>query len=231
MLSEMPTKPAWYYELRVTLGAAALLPLLGLPAFALLQWLFIVSDGQTVEAYNLVRAFELLLPLGVGLAAAHLMTVEREEGMAEMRASYPEGRWRLPLSRTVVALLLGTTATLLGIAAFRWVFDPLPASELVEPALAPALLLLGLSLLAGNLTGNYWLAAALVMGYWFFEVQTQGDVTHSFFLFQYAWPVDEVDYALNRRLLAGLGGLLLLANAWLSARRKRGKGVRWRDNG
>jgi hypothetical protein len=226
----MRSKPALYYELRVTLGAAALLPLLGLPAFALLQWLFVLSDGQTVELYDLVRAFELVLPLGAGLAAAHLMAVEREEGMAELRASYPEGRWRLPLSRTLVALVLGAAALLLGLAAFRLVFDPLPASELVEPALAPTLLLLALSLLAGNLTGNYWLAAALVMGYWFFEVQTRGDLTGALYLFQYAWPVDDVDYALNRRALAALGAALLLANAWWSAR-KGGKGIRARGDG
>ncbi|MFP4345976.1 MAG: hypothetical protein ACLFU8_14870 [Anaerolineales bacterium] len=229
MLSELHTKPAWYYEFRVTLGAAALLPLLGLPAFALLQWLFIVSDGQTVEAYNLVRAFELLLPLTVGLAAAQLMSVERDEGMAELRLSYPEDPWRLPLVRTGVALLIGAVAIVLGLVAFRWVFDPIPPGALVEPALGPTLFLLGLALLVGNLTGNYWLAAALVMGYWFFEVQTQGDVTKSFFLFQYAWPVEAVDYVLNRRLLAGVGGLFLLVNAWLSARRKRGKG--WRPRG
>jgi hypothetical protein len=230
MVSRLRSKPAGVYEFLVSLGAAALLPLLGLPAFALLQWLFVISDGAEVAFYNLVRAFELILPLSAGLAAAHLMTIEQDAGIAELRMSYPESVWRLPVARTFVGLVLSAGAVVLGGLAFRPVFGPLAWGELVTPALAPAFMMVGLSLLAGNLTGSYWLAAALVMGYWFLEIQTRGDVTDTLFLFQYAWPVETVDYALNRRLLAGLGALLLLLNAALSAYRKRGKGTPLRGN-
>jgi hypothetical protein len=225
------SKPTWYYEFRISLGAAALVPLLGLPTFALLQWLFVIPDGIEVATYELVRAFEIILPLSVGLAAAHLMTIERDEGIAELRASYPEGLWRRPAARILVALILGVVAILLGIAAFELVFVPLPIEELVGPALAPALFLLGFSLLAGNVTGNYWLAAALVMSYWFLEIQTRGDLTRAIFLFHYSWPVEEVEYMLNRLLLAGAGTLLLTTNAVLSSGRKRGKGEWLLDHG
>ncbi|MGC9522037.1 MAG: hypothetical protein ACP5HG_09170 [Anaerolineae bacterium] len=219
------SKPALLYEARVSLGAISLLPLLGLPAFALLQWALVTHDDVVVAPYIVIRAFELILPLISGMASAHLMTVEREEGVSELRLSYPESRWCLPATRTGIALALATVAALLGVLAFRPVFGPTPLGELLEPALSPTLLLIGLSLLVGNATGSYWSAAGLVIGYWFFEVQTRGDVTGSLFLFQYAWPVGGVSYALNRRLLAGLGLLCCLANAWLSARRKPEKGV------
>jgi hypothetical protein len=158
------------------------------------------------------------------------MTVEREEGMEELRTSYPETPWRLPAARTLIALILTVVALLLGEAAFRLVFGPLPLHELVPPALAPALFLLSLSLLIGNLTGSYWLATALVLGYWFFELQTRGEITEVFFLFQRSWPLEGVDYDLNRRLLAGTGLLLLALNSLVSIGRKRGK-RRLRGNG
>ncbi|MFW6135720.1 MAG: hypothetical protein ACOC7N_02735 [Chloroflexota bacterium] len=229
MTAKPRSKPALYYEFRVSLGAASLLPLLGLPAFALLQWLFVLRMGIEVEQYELLRAFELVLPLSAGLAVAHLMTVEREAGMEELRSSYPEAPWRLPAARTLIAFVLAGAVLLVGVGGFRLVFGSVPWHELIPPALPPALFLLGLSLLAGNLTGSYWLAAALVLGYWFFELQTRGEITEVFFLFQHSRPLEGIDYDLNRRLLAGLGVLFLVLNAGWSARRKRGKG--WRPRG
>lgn len=230
MTAKSRSKPALYYEFRVSLGAAALLPMLGLPAFALLQWLFVLSSGLDVGQHELLRAFELVLPLSAGLAVAHLMTIEREENVAELRSSYPEAPWRLPAARTLVAFILVVVALLVGASAFRLVFGPVPWRELIPPALAPALFMLGLSLLAGNLTGSYWLAAAVVLTYWFFEIQTRGEITEMLFLFQRSWPLEGVDYDLNRRLVAGLGALFLMLNVGWSARRKGGKGLRLRDN-
>ena len=230
MTAKPRSKPALYYEFRISLGVASLLPLLGLPAIALLQWLFFLRMGFEVEQYELLlRAFELVLPLSAGLAVAHLMTVEREAGMEELRSSYPEAPWRLPTARTLIAFVLVGAVLLVGVGGFRLVFGSVPWHELIPPALPPALFLLGLSLLAGNLTGSYWLATALVLGYWFFELQTRGEITEVFFLFQRSWPLEGIDYDLNRRLLAGLGVLFLVLNAGWSARRKRGKG--WRPRG
>lgn len=218
------------HEVRVSVGFATLLPLLGLPAFALLQWLFVVSDSSMVTHYELVRAFELILPLTGGLVAAHLMTVECEEGMTELRCAYPEPPWRLPASRTLVALALVTIAFLLGCATFRLVFGALVVGQFLKSALGPTLFLLGLSLLLGNMTQNRWTAVAFVMAYWFSELQTRGELTDTLFLFQTSWPVEGVPYALNRWGLAGLGMFFLLANLWVSARHKHGKGIRRRGD-
>ncbi len=221
----MRSRPALWYEARLSVGASTLLLLLGIPAFALLHQVLGGADGMEMRAYEAARAFELILPLSGGLMTAHLMTVEGEAGMAELRVSYPESRWRLPMVRTGVALALVTLAAALGYGSLRLMSGAARLRQLLAPALGPSLLLTGLSLLAGNATQSHWAAAALVMSYWFLEVQTRGELTGPLFLFQYSWPVEQASYALNRWALAGLGTLSFVANAWVSARRKGGKGM------
>lgn len=212
---------AWY-EGRIAFGLSSLLPALLLPAYALLQWFFWQRGLARPALADLIKSFEVALPLATGLAAAHLMVVEREERFAELRATYPEPPWRLPLLRTGGALLLGSLTLLAAALAYRLAYGPYPVRDVLLPALPPALYLLGLSLLVGNLSGSYWAAAGTVLGYWFLEVYRQGDLTGILFLFDRTWPRLAVDYAANRWLLAGLGVALLLANAWLGARRRAG---------
>lgn len=213
-----PRRAAWY-EAKIAFGLSAVLPLLLLPVVALLHWLFWQRAFDPPRVTQVVRALELVLPLVVGLAVAHLMGVEREAGFAELRRSYPEHRWRMPLLRTAGALGLGVVAVLLGLVAFRLAFGAFNLFDVVRPSLAPALFLLGLSLLLGNLTGSYWAAAGVALGYWFIEFVTQGTLTKGFFLFQASFPVDDVDYDTNRALLYAAGAALLALNAWWGARR------------
>lgn len=214
-------RPTFWYELRVTLGLANLLPVLGLPAFALAYSLTWVAEGRTGQVDELRNVIEILLPLATGLAAAHLMTVEHEEGFDELRRSYPEPAWQAPLLRTAIGLGLSGMALLLGALVFRWTFgQPYPLAVVLLP-IPPAIYLLGLSTFTGNLSRSAWVAAALVMAYWFFEIQTLGRVTQTLFLFEQALPLPGVSLLLNRVLLSGIGLLFLAANAWLSAARRR----------
>lgn len=213
---------AVWYELRVGLGLTAWLPALLLPAYAALLWLlwhYGLADRQLTA---LERSFELILPLAAGLGAAHLMAVEREARFDELRATYPEPRWRLPVVRTAGALLVGLVSALAGAALFRCGFGPFDLRAVLLPGIAPALYLTGISLLVGNLAGSYWAAAGTIMGYWFFEVLQRGQQTQWIFLFARTWPLEEVSYGANRWLLAGAGLGLLLLNIWLSMRRRGG---------
>lgn len=187
-----PVRPGFWYELRVTLGAASLLPVLGLPVFALAYSLTWVIDGRSGQVDELRNVFEILLPLAAGLAAAHLMTVEHDEGFDELRRSYPEPDWRLPVLRTAIGLGLSGMALLLGALVFRWTFGrPYPLA-VIFLSIPPAIYLLGLAIFSGNLSRSSWAAAGLVMGYWFFEIQTRGRATQTLFLFQQALPLPEV---------------------------------------
>lgn len=214
----MTPRSLFYYEARVGLGPSALLPALALPLYALLEHFTWHEPGS----FHLIRAFEVILPLTAALAACHLMAVEREEGISELRATYPEPRWRLPALRSAGALALALLALLAGMLCFRLTSGPFSLAQVVTPALAPALFLVGAALLVSNLTGSYWATAGTVMGYWFLEVLSRGRFTQTVYLFQKTWPLPDVDLVPNRLWLAGLGFLFLAANAAISLSRRAG---------
>jgi len=215
----MRTKSPLYYETRLVAGLAGLLPCLGLPAFAVLSRLLWGRFDAEMPLPMIVNAFEIILPLGAGLSAAHLMTIETEEGFAELRRSYPESRLRLPLLRSGAALAFLFLALTLGAFAFHFLWGPYDVFAAVLPSLAPALFLTGLSLLIGGLSHSYWAAAGVVLVYWFLELQTRGKISGTLFLFATVWNWREVSYPLNRSLLAGLGFAFFVINAaWYAYR-------------
>lgn len=215
-----------WYEFRLAVGLPSLLPVLGLPAFALLLRLVSYAERQEAVLYDITRGFEVLLPLAAGLACAQLMTLEHDEGFTELRSSYPEGSWKLPFTRTISAMGLLTVCALAGGLAFRTGFGAYPFWQAVSPSLAPAVFMVGLSMLASALSRSYWVSAALVMGWWFFDLQLRGEVTGSLYLFQYTLPHEEVSLTLNRMLLTLLGSVSLLANGAVSAWRRSGRELR-----
>jgi hypothetical protein len=212
-----------YYEFRIVFGLASLPPALLLPAYLLLGILTWVSRESTPTLLDALRAFVLILPLSVGLLAAHLMTVEREEDFDELRRTYPEPTVWLPLVRTFGALLVGTISALASHLLLN-IMGSFALSDTLLPAIAPSLMLLGIGLLLDNTTGSYALTAAVVISYWFIELQTRGSVTGVLFLFQAAIPQPNVNTNLNQGLLAVIGVVLLVANALYSAWRRRGRG-------
>lgn len=201
------------YEARLVAGLAGLLPCLGLPAFAALTRLLWGRFEAEIPLLMFVNAFEIILPLAAGLSAAHLMTIETEEGFAEIRRSYPESRLRLPLLRSGAALAFLLLELVLGAFTFRFLWGPYEVLPAVLPSLAPSLFLAGLSLLIGGLTRSYWTVAGTVLVYWFLELQTRGRISGTLFLFATVWNWRELSYPLNRLLLAGLGLAFFVINA------------------
>jgi ABC-type transport system involved in multi-copper enzyme maturation permease subunit len=200
------------------------LPLLVLPLYALIGLLTWTSRDTRPELYEMTLAFEIILPLGVGLAAAHLMSLEREEGFDALRRSYPEAFWQVPLLRLVGAVVFAAISVLITIGLFLAAYGPFDLGSVVLPALAPGLYLLGMALLVNNLSGNYWASAGVVLAYWFIELQWNGAVTGSLYLFNESLPRPGVDPLLNRWLLVVVGGGMLLANVAYSAWRRRRAG-------
>ena len=203
-------KPALWYETKLALGWSAVLPALGLPIYAAItRWLFLTAPSGA-SAEMVTQTFVILLPLISAFSSAHLMTIEHEEGIIELRASYPEHPARLPLVRGMIALILLFGNTLVGLLAFHLIWGPLDAAAIL-PALPPALFLAGLSLLSGRLARSYWVAAGLALVYWFFELQTRGQVTQALFLFNPVWPKIGIT-TLNQALLFGVGLTFFLLN-------------------
>ncbi len=213
----MRSRGELYYELRITFGLTSLLPLLCFPLYALLYW-YLWTHGGRPDPRVLLKGFEGALPALAAVAAAHLMTVEREAGFAELRSTYPENRWRMPLIRTATAAALSLGAAALGALLFRLAMGPWSLIELALPGAAPTLFLTGLALLAGNLSGSYWVGAGSAMGWWLFDLIFRGSFTTWIFLFARLYPPADVDYGTNRWLLTGLGVGLHLINLYVGAR-------------
>jgi hypothetical protein len=215
------TRNVAWYEARMVFGAASLLPTLLLPAYGLLGWVVWVSQNTTPLPGEVHNAFVFILPLGSALAAAHLMTIEREEGFDALRRSYPEPPWRIPLIRSAEAVLLMVLSTVISCLIFGYMFDELDLGQIALPALAPALYLTGLALLINNFAGNYWVSAASVTAYWYVEMQSMGDYTGSLFLFNPVAPRPGLDPNVNQALLVATAALWLGLNIGYSVWRRR----------
>ena len=215
----MKSRSSLVYEARLAFGLSAILPALGLPAYAVLSRLLWGRHDTELPLSSLVITLVILLPLASGLSAAHLMTIEQEENFAELRHSYPEPAWRLPVYRCGAALMLLLFCATLGLAAFRLIWGPLDFIAALSPALPPAIYLTGLSLFSGRLTRSYWVAAGVTMIYWFLEIQTRGQVTGALYLFNTAWPSLFVSISFNQGLQIGLGLLFFAINIALSTGR------------
>lgn len=210
-----------YYEARAVFGFTALVPALLLPVFGFIVLVNRLRNDSTPTANEVMSALAVLLPLSAALSAAHLMVVEREENVDALRRSYAEPTWRLPLIRTTGALLVAGISVGITILLLRGAGAAYPLDQIVMPAIPATLMMVGLALLAGNVTGNSPAAVVAVIAYWFLDMQTGGSVTGVLFMFNAVSPLQDLDPDLNRLLLYAAAIALCLANMAWSARRRR----------
>ena len=141
----MLSRTVFYYEARIAFGMASLLPALILPGYILLGCLIWLSRAERPDPAQIAAAFELVLPLSAGLLASHLMTIEREEGFDELRRSYPEASWRMPLMRSIGGLVLILAMASLAAILFRFAYGgDYALDQVLLPALPPAIYMMGL---------------------------------------------------------------------------------------
>lgn len=220
----MRIRPLWFYEARVAFGWAALLPALLLPAYAALVCVTRRNAVQPPDAGMMMFTFERLVPLCAGVLAAPLMSLEREEHFDDMRRSYPEPSWRIPVVRTLGALLLTGIAATLAALIFEGVYGGYTWDQVALVVFSPTLYLLGLALLLNNISGNYWIAGTGIVSYWFLEYSTAGRYSGILFLFRATTIVETVDYDVNRVLLGVVGLVWITANVLYSQWRRTNSG-------
>jgi ABC-type transport system involved in multi-copper enzyme maturation permease subunit len=217
-------KPSIWYEITICGRLTVFLSCLGIPTYIVLMRLF-WGRYDELSPDMVLQTFVILLPLVSGLAAAHLMSIESEVGFSELRLTYPEPRFKLPVLRTIMAMVLILLSMILGVIMFVWLWG-LPNFNLLPcllPAIFPAIFLSGLSMLINGFSHSYWVAAASVMGWWFFELQTRGQITGVMFLFHTIWPNAGISTEVNQAFLAVVGLGLLILNIFLYASQvKRG---------
>ncbi|MCC7206656.1 MAG: hypothetical protein IT323_05085, partial [Anaerolineae bacterium] len=191
--------------------------------YMLIGWVAWAGRGVEPPLTDVRRAFEWALSLSGGLAAAHLMTIEREEGFDELRRTYAERAWRAPMLRALGGCMAVAGAGLLAALLLYLAYGQYDFSQIVLPAFAPAFYLCGLALLVNNVSGSYWIAAGAVAAYWYGELQTAGYYSRALFLFNHTMPLADIDPHLNRGLLLIGAFLFFTLNAAVSAwRRRRG---------
>lgn len=211
------------YETRITFGLPSLLGLLILPGYILLAALVWISRETMPMPQEMRMIFELGLTLSAGLAAAHLMSIEREEGFDEIRRTYPEHNWRVPLIRAVQIVLFVIVVGLIAAGITLAAGGEVALRDTLIPSLAPALWMCGLVMLVNNISGSYWVSAALTVGYWFGDFMSGGSHSGVFFLFNHAMPRPDVDPLLNRAALLGLALVAFALNTAYSSWRRRGQ--------
>lgn len=212
-----------YYEARAAFGFTALVPALLPPVFGFIVLINWLRNDYTPTANEVMSALAVLLPLSAALSAAHLMVVEREENVDALRRSYPEPTWRLPLIRLTGALLVALVSVGVTLLLLLGTGAAYPLDQIVLPAIPATLMMVGLAMLVGNVTGNSPVAIMAVIAYWFLDMQTGGAVTGIFFLFNAVSPLQDLDPDLNRLLLCVAGAALFFANvAWSGYRRRVG---------
>lgn len=212
------------YEILIEERWSALLSCLGIPVYALLTRL-VWGRYDELSPGTLLLSYVILLPLFSGLAVAHLMSIETETRFEELRLSYPEPRFRVPLIRTLIALALVGFEIVLGLLTFivLWgmpTFNPLPFVLLAVP---PTIFLTGFSMLVNHISRSYWVAAASVMMWWFIELQTRGKLSGVLFLFYPLWPTKDTSAVMNQMLLLVVGmGAFILNLFWYNWKIKLG---------
>ncbi|MEM8531514.1 MAG: hypothetical protein AAGF95_11760 [Chloroflexota bacterium] len=201
-----------YYEARMTISSSmvcAILLLLGYAAFV--GWSQ-RAGYLPLTATDMTNDILLILPLCVALGVAHMMTLEVEARMVELRASYAEPRWLLPLVRTINTLAITLSLMLVGSFALWVSYGPYDLFNVWLPALPPTLCLIGATLLVGSLSGNYWVAAGVALTWWFFDIQTRGEYTQLLFLFNERWPLEDIQSRQNNMAVSLLGVVLIVVN-------------------
>jgi hypothetical protein len=208
------------YELRAVFGIGSLLPLLLPPCAACISIVNRLAYDVTPTTAEMARTLEFGLPLASALAASHLMSAEREAGFDELRNTYPERIWRVPLLRSALLIVLALVSAVVTVAIYRIVGGA--AYEDMLPMLPPTLFLAALALLVNRASGSYWLAAAVIIAYWIGDYLSAGQYSGTFYLFAATAPNGKVDYLMNRLTLTTAAiGMCAAVALWRGVRRGR----------
>ncbi len=194
------------YHLKLQLDSALLLSLFILGALIIM--VFNAPGRETRTLRDLFPIFEIYLPLFAAYLMSRLVSMEVEDRMLELIISYPQKKWillgkKLITAALILTLVFGTAAVLL-----YMFYVPFNIGTLIKIALGPVLFLGGVGLLVSTVTGSMLTGFVVSVGYWGFEMLTQGEITGKFALFLASYPVDGAELVLNRIMLMA-GGILL----------------------
>lgn len=212
----------WYlWKAQASWGWLVLLAVLGFLLMLLLNDAF---QGR-YPAPRLIRDTYLITQVYLSLISAvllaHVPSLERESGAAELLLTYRQPAWiRLVCMLITPAALWAAGVGISGLVAHLW-YVPVEAAALLKVAAPPAAAL-GAAALAGSALARHQVGGMAAAGLWWgMDVLAPGKVNRWFYLFSEYKPVPGLEPEVMRLgawLLAG--GCLLMA-LWLAGRRER----------
>ncbi|MGC8488203.1 MAG: hypothetical protein ACP5QO_08285 [Clostridia bacterium] len=121
-----------------------------------------IGGGAGVWRANFPENTEALLPVAFGLASAHLLLVEHDDGQIEITGAYPMAA----VARTRLLALIGGgwLLVLVGLLALRVLFGPVPFWSGVLTGIGPGLFLGGIACWAAASTGRVTMGYLLAVG-------------------------------------------------------------------
>ena len=158
---------------------------------------------------DLYAIFELIWPLSAVLGISTILPQEHEEGMLELRLSYPKP-YRYSVIRKIA--LPYSWWFVVGISAMLWCSRTCLSfnmSHMLGVVFPPTVFLSGITLLLSSLTLDPVVSILITLIYWVFEWMTAGARSGNMALFPfYAGLTSQIDIAKNRVLLVSIGILL-----------------------
>lgn len=172
----------------------------------------LMTNGDSPFFYprlsELLQIFEVFWPLALALGVATLVPYERQEGMLELRLSYPKP---YPLSLLQMLTLPILVWVLAGGLGLYWAYQGYMTFDiwlLLKVTIPPAVMLAGCALLASTLTLNTAASALIAVAWWGFELATGSRLTGLMALFPYSMHIEDIALNTNRVLLVLLGIVL-----------------------
>jgi len=168
---------------------------------------------------ELLQTFGVFWPLALCLALASLLPYERQEGMLELRLSYPTPYWRSLLMKIALPAIWWSLAGGAGLFICYRSYMHFPVWHMLQLILPPTVALAGFTLLVSAITLNMPATMVTTIAWWGFELVTACRLSGAFALFPVSMNVTHINLVANRWLLLAVGVSLTMLSVVLLGRR------------
>ncbi len=168
---------------------------------------------------ELLQTFGVFWPLALCLALASLLPYERQEGMLELRLSYPTPYWRSLLMKIALPAIWWSVVGGAGLLICYHSYMHFSVWSMLQMILPPAIALGGFTLLVSAITLNMPATLVTTIAWWGFELVTACRLSGAFALFPISMNVTNINLVTNRWLLLAAGVSLTILSVVLLGKR------------
>lgn len=216
----MRVRKLWL-EWKVQLTIFYLVPPLIMALWVLDLVIVVKSPSAAASPRDMYLLYEVIWSMALAMVVSTVPPLEWDEGMLEMRLSYPATYWLSLLGKLALPVLMWAVAGALGGLALHRFYLAFDARELLAIALPPAVFMAGASLLASSVTLNSPLSMMICAAWWGWELILKGQKSGNLALMPYFNDgLYRIAVITNRWLLVGAGCALAALGALYLERRR-----------